>query len=284
MTIKKTIPKQTFKNNTLQNPTLAKAAGDVGLRARVTWRGEELRRGAELDELSDEQEGGEIADARGLLHVVGDGDDGAEILQLNEELFDFRGTDGVERRAGLIEEQDFGLDSEGAGDAQALLLATGKFVGGLVKMVFHFVPERGVAQAFFDGFGEGGFRAVDAQAVGNVVKNGFGERIGTLKDHADAAAIRSDVLRKDVLTVEKDFAFEACAAHGLVHAVESAKQSGLAAPGGANERSDLVGGDAHADVEEGLLAAVEEIHFRDGHAHREGRRRLSRRRAGHDGR
>src|SRR6266849_10622645 len=126
---------------TIKNNASAEAAGDVGLRAGITGRGEELRRGAELDELAGEQEGGEIADARGLLHVVGNGDDGAEILQLNEELFDFRGADRIERRTGFVEKQDFGLDSEGAGDAQALLLATGKFVGGFVKMVFHFVPE-----------------------------------------------------------------------------------------------------------------------------------------------
>jgi len=41
----------------------AEAAGDVGLRARIAGRGEELRRGAELDELSGQQKSGEIADA-----------------------------------------------------------------------------------------------------------------------------------------------------------------------------------------------------------------------------
>src|ERR1700704_6627675 len=104
-------------------------------------------------------------------------------------------------------------------------------------MVFDFVPECGVTQAFFDGFGDGGFRAVDPQAVGNVVKNGLGERIGTLKNHADAAAMRSNVLRKDVLPVEKNFALEARAADDLVHAVEGAEESGLAASGRTNERS-----------------------------------------------
>src|SRR5229473_4435173 len=142
---------------TIKNNASAEAAGDVGLRARITGGGEKLRRGAELDELTGEQEGGEVADARGLLHVVSDGDDGAEILQLHEQLFDFGGADGVERRTGFVEKQNFGLDGEGAGDAQALLLAAGKFVGGLVEVVFYFVPEGGVPEAFFDGFGDGGF-------------------------------------------------------------------------------------------------------------------------------
>src|SRR5712691_1232355 len=51
-----------------------------------------------------------------------------------------------------------------------------------------------------------------------------------------------------------------------------------------NERGDLIGGDAQVDVEEDLLAGVKEIDLGDGHAHGERRRRLSRRRAGHDGR
>jgi hypothetical protein len=36
---------------------------------------------------------------------------------------------GIERGAGLVEEQDFRFDGQTAGDAEALLLATGKFIG-----------------------------------------------------------------------------------------------------------------------------------------------------------
>ena len=104
-----------------------------------------MRGGAELNELAVEKEGGEIADAGGLLHVVSDGDDGAEILELNEELFDFGGADGIESGAGLVEEKDFRFDGEGASDAETLLLAAGKLVGGLVQVVLDFVPEGAVA-------------------------------------------------------------------------------------------------------------------------------------------
>src|SRR5690349_23154144 len=91
-----------FARNDDRDKASAEAAGDVSLRARVTRRSKELRGGAELDELAGEEEGGEIADASGLLHVVSDGDDGAEILQLHKELFDFRGADGIESGAGLV--------------------------------------------------------------------------------------------------------------------------------------------------------------------------------------
>src|SRR5580704_19023997 len=96
----------------------AKAAGDVGFRARVGGFREELRRGAKLDDLAVQQKRSEIADARGLLHVVSDGDYGAEIFQLDEELFDFRGADGIESRARFVEEEHFGLNGQGVRDAQ----------------------------------------------------------------------------------------------------------------------------------------------------------------------
>jgi len=86
---------------------------------------------------------------------VSNDSDGADVLQLHKELFNFCGADGIESGARLVEKKDFRLDGQGAGDAQALLLAAGKFVSGLVKVIFHFVPEGGVAQALFDSFGDG---------------------------------------------------------------------------------------------------------------------------------
>src|SRR5437016_3242991 len=261
--------KARFARNDKQEKASAEAAGDVGLRARITGSREELRRGTELDELASEQESGKVTDAGGLLHIVSDDGDRADVFQLHEQLFNFCGADGIERGAGLVEEQNFRLDGKSAGDAQTLLLAAGKFVSGLVEVVLHFVPERGVAQAFFDGVGDGKLRAVDLQAVGHVVENGLGERIGALEDHTNAAAKSSNVLREDALAVEKDFAAEARAADGFVHAVEGTKKSGFAAAGRADERGDLVDGDAHADIEKGLLAAIKEIKLGNGHAHGE---------------
>ena len=110
-------------------------------------------RRAEFNYLAKEQEGGEVADAGGLLHVVGDDSNSAEIFDLDEELFDFGGADGIESGARLVDEEHFGFDGEAARDAEALLLAAGEFIGALVEMVFDFIPERGVAKAFFDGVG-----------------------------------------------------------------------------------------------------------------------------------
>ena len=61
-----------------------------------------------------------------------------------------RGGDGVQRRAGLVHQQHLGLDGDGAGDAQPLLLAAGEAQAALVQAVLDLVPERGAAQAALD--------------------------------------------------------------------------------------------------------------------------------------
>jgi hypothetical protein len=83
--------------------------------------------------------------------------------------------------------------------------------------------------------------------------------------------VGSDILFEDILAVEKNFAFQARAAHGFVHAVQRAEKSGLAATRRPDERRDPVGSDAQVDVKEGLLGAVKEIDLGDGHAHGESR-------------
>ena len=62
-------------------------------------------------------------DASGLLHVVGHDDDRVFALDLLHQVLDLRGGDRVQRRARLVHQQHLGLDGDGAGDAQALLLA-----------------------------------------------------------------------------------------------------------------------------------------------------------------
>src|ERR1700759_3975452 len=137
-------------------------------------------------------------------------------------------------------------------------------------MVFDFIPKSGVTKAFFNGVGDGQLRAVDFQAIGGVVENRFRKWIRTLENHADAAAQLRNVLGKDVLAVEENFAFETRVTHGFVHAVEGAEQSGFAAAGRADESGDFVRGDAEADVEESLLCAVEKVALIAAHAHGQG--------------
>ena len=101
-----------------------------------------------------------------------------------------RGGDGVQRGGRFVHQDDLRLDGDGAGDAQALLLAAGQAQRAGVQPVLHLVPQRRLPQAVLDDciqFGLG-FHALQAQAVGDVFVDGFGKRIGFLEHHADALA------------------------------------------------------------------------------------------------
>src|SRR5437899_6960710 len=130
--------------------TSAEAARDVGLRALVTGGREDLLGDAALDQLAEIHEGREIRDARGLLHVVGDDDDRVVLLELVDQLLDLGGRDGIERRAGLVEQDDLGLDRHGARDTEPLLLAAREAEPVGAELVLHLVPQGGAAQGGLD--------------------------------------------------------------------------------------------------------------------------------------
>jgi hypothetical protein len=93
--------------------------------------GEDLCRRALLDQvacpvLTHRQEDRLVGDPCCLLHVVGDDDDGVVLLQLFHQLLDAQRGHRIERRAGFVHQDDVGLDSDRAGDAQALLLPAGE--------------------------------------------------------------------------------------------------------------------------------------------------------------
>ena len=127
-------------------------------------RGEDLAGRAELDQLAEIHEGGEVRDARRLLHVVGDDHDRVVGLQLVDQLLDLGGRDRIERRARLVEQDHLGLHRDGAGDAQALLLAAGQAQAVGVELVLDLVPQRGAAQRRLDPAVELGLAAAARRA------------------------------------------------------------------------------------------------------------------------
>ena len=113
-------------------------------------------------------------------------------LQLEDQVFDLRGGDGIERGGRLVHQQHLGIDGQGAGDAEALLLAAGEAGAGLfLQIVLHLFPQRGVLERALDDLIEDAAvaEAVELEAAGDVVVDRHGgKRVGPLKDHADAAA------------------------------------------------------------------------------------------------
>ena len=70
--------------------------------------------------------------------------------QLGHQILDLRDGGRVDGGAGLVHQQDIGLHRKHARDAQTLLLATGKILGALLKLVLDLIPQRGTAERFLD--------------------------------------------------------------------------------------------------------------------------------------
>ena len=91
---------------------------------------QDLLGGAHLDHVATFHDGNAVADADGLVEVVGDEDDGALVagLQLDQFVLHLGTDQGVERGEGLVHEQDVGVVRQGAGEADALLHAARELV------------------------------------------------------------------------------------------------------------------------------------------------------------
>ena len=196
---------------------------------------------------------------------MGDDDDRVVRLELGDEVLDGERGDGVQGGAGLVHEQDGGLDRDGAGDAQALLLAAGQPQPRPVEAVLDLVPQVGPAQGGLHqvvGVGLLDAAVVEAHAGQDVLGDGHrGERVGPLEDHADGAAHLDgvDAGFVEVDAVDNDLALDAGAGDGLVHAVEGAQEGGLPAAGGADEGGDGLGLDDDVDVLHGQEVAVVDV-------------------------
>src|SRR6185437_3762169 len=91
----------------------AEASGDVVFGLSLLGMGEDRFRLVELDKLAQIHEGGIVRAPRRLLHIVRDDDDAIVGFELGDQLLDALGGDRVERRGGLVEQQNLGLYRDG---------------------------------------------------------------------------------------------------------------------------------------------------------------------------
>src|SRR5229473_784137 len=263
----------------------AESAGDVVLSASIARRGENLAGFVEFDQLTEIHEGGLVGDARGLLHVVGDDRDRVILGQFLDQLLDLGGRNGVECRARLVEQDDFGPYRDGAGDAKPLLLAARQAQTAGVELVLDLVPQRAAAQRLFDAavhLGLGNF-LVEADAEGDVLVDRHRKRRRLLEHHADPRPQQIEVETgiEDVGLIQHQLADRALSGIEIVHPVEDAQQGRLAAAGRPDEGGDAMGAKREVDVLQRMVFAVVEIQAARGHLRRRfGQRHRGRRSAG----
>src|SRR6266568_5576138 len=154
---------------------LPESAGNVVLGLSLCRRFENHLGGVELDQAAEQAKPRHVGHPGRLLHVVSDQDHRTLFLQFEQELLDLGGGDGVERGARLVEQQHLGVHGQSARDAQALLLAARKFVGGVVERVLDFLPEGGAAEAALDRLSKlsSSHHPVYPQPEGHVVEDGL---------------------------------------------------------------------------------------------------------------
>ena len=202
-----------------------------------------------------------IADAAGLLKVVCNDDHGELFGEVAGRCFDLLRCFGIERGTGLVHQQDLRLHSEGAGDAQALLLSSRKGERAVLESVLYFVPQRGPAQTLFYGVGQdvATSNSVDARAVGDVVEDRFRERIGLLEDHSDVPTQGDDIRVEQILAEERDLPFRVRTGVQLVHAVEGAQKRALSTAGRPHDRGHAVERDGQIHIPKRSFLAVVEV-------------------------
>src|SRR5688500_13768365 len=238
--------------------------GDVVLGLFPARLHEDLVGHAELHHLAQVHVGGIVRHPRRLLHVMRDDEDRHVLLEIVDQLLDAGRRDRVERRGRLVEEQDLGMGRESARDAKPLLLPAREVEGLLMQPALHLLPQRGAAQRGFDLVLERPPRALapHAQAVGDVLEDRLGERVGLLEHHADAHAHLDRIHRGaedvGVVGIQHDLPLVAVARVEVVHPVEAAQEGRFAAAGGPDQRGDLLVVDRHADALQRLERAVVE--------------------------
>ena len=187
--------------------------------------------------------------------VVGDNDDAAVggFGDVVEEFHDFGAVFLVEGGGGFIADDEAGFVDEGAGDGDALLLATGEF--GRVFAVFGLEADEG----------HGGAGAILGGAAGDLVEEEGdadvfdagegGDEVELLEDEADvfAAEVGDLGLGQGMEMVFEDVDFAGIEFHG---AGDDAEEGGLAAAGGADDEEEFAHAGVEVDAFEGVGAGV----------------------------
>ena len=206
------------------------------------------------------EDGGLIGDTTGLGEVVGDDDDGDLPPQGVDEILDNSRGDGIESAARFVEENHFGLEGEGPGDAEALLLTARETDGTLVETVTDFVPEADFAEDFFHAVGDVLFTpAMFLERDLEVSLDGLGEGIGPLENDAYAPPQCEHVgfrIGDRGAVGEVYAAGDLAAGDEIGEAVEAQEETAFPAAGRTDDGGDFSGGDVEGDVPHREVVAV----------------------------
>lgn len=181
------------------------------------------------------------------LVVGGDKEGSAEIVDFFQKVDDFFGGEVVKIGGRLVGDEDFGLAGDGAGDGDALFLATRKLGGEFFRLVEETDK--------FENFGNGTAdffvaHAGDFEGEGDVFIDGAARKeFEILEDYAKATAIVGDVAGFDI--VEIDAADDNFAGILALFFGNHFGEGGLPCAGFTNDKDEFVGADMERNIVEG---------------------------------
>ena len=181
-----------------------------------------------------------------------------------DRLLDDPGGHRVEGRAGLVHEQHVGLDREGPGDAQPLLLTAGERAAR-VEAGLDLFPQARASQTRLHQLllVTGRLRARELEPGEHVLRDRHRrERVRLLEHHPDLEPRlgHAQLGSVDVDAVEEHLPAQRGAGHQLVHPVQGPEEGRLPTPGRTDERGDLVGPHRERDALEHLVRTEPHAH------------------------
>lgn len=209
---------------------------------------EDVLRGAHLHDLTVTHDRDLVAEAHGLVEVVGDEHDGLfePFLELEQLILHVASDQRVERAEGLVHQQQIGVGGERAGETDALLHTAGELVrpGRLPAAQARHLQRLGSALlTLLTG------HTLHFESVRGVLQNAaVREEREVLEDHADLGGAHVPQLlrtqRGQILAVE-----EHPSRRRFEQSVQHAKQRGLAGSGQAHDHEYLAGLDREGSVD-----------------------------------
>src|SRR5687768_14436818 len=102
---------------------------------------------------------------------------------------------------------------------------------------------------------------MDLQSVSNIFIYGLWKGVWLLKDHSHFSAqlLDAHLLVVDLLAIDKDLTFFPETVDIVIHAVQRAQESGLAASGRTDERGYRILLDAHVDILQNMIVPVVDV-------------------------
>ena len=193
----------------------------------------------------------EVGCVAGESHLMGHQDDGFPgILQLGNDIQNLGGHLGIQSGGGFVEQEKRGIDSESAGDGDALPLAAAELRGLLAGVVEQLETREELVRAGFGLLRGESMNLLERET--DILQGGeVWEKIVGLEYDTQSAAMgaESGFIGRNEVPIDPDFS-----RIGLVEAGEQAEKGGFSAAGGADEGERVIEFDLEVEIPKNTLS------------------------------